>query len=108
MSALIEGKLIQDKYCILQTLGRNAFSETFLATDDSSFYSRRRYIIKKIRPILGNREVENIRRSFYQEARILKRLSGENRQIPRLYEYFMNGEDFYLVREWIAGLTLKQ
>jgi serine/threonine protein kinase len=106
--ALMKGKLIQDKYRILKTLGRNTFSETFLATDNSRFYHRRRYIIKKFRPILGNPEVENIRRSFYQEARILKRLSGENRQIPQLYEYFMDGEDFYLVREWIAGLTLKQ
>jgi serine/threonine-protein kinase len=104
----MKGKLIQNKYHILKTLGRSTFSETFLATEDSSFYSRRRYIIKKFRPILGNPEVENIRRSFYQEARTLKRLSGENPQIPRLYEYFMDGEDFYLVREWIAGLTLKQ
>ena len=32
----------------------------------------------------------------------------KNRQIPRLYEYFMEGEDFYLVREWIAGQTLAQ
>jgi serine/threonine protein kinase len=106
--ALMKGKLIQDKYRILKTLGRNAFSETFLATDNSRFYNRRRYIIKKFRPILGNPEAENIRRLFYQEAKTLKRLSGKNRQIPRLYEYFMDGEDFYLVREWIAGLTLKQ
>jgi serine/threonine protein kinase len=104
----MKGKLIQDKYRILKTLGRNTFSETFLAIDNSRFYHRRRYIIKKFRPILGNPEAENIRRLFYQEAKTLKRLSGENRQIPRLYEYFMDGEDFYLVREWIAGLTLKQ
>ena len=104
----MKGKLIQDKYRILKTLGCNAFSETFLATDNSRFYHRRRYIIKKFRPILGNPEAENIRRLFYQEAKTLKRLSGKNRQIPRLYEYFMDGEDFYLVREWIAGLTLKQ
>ncbi len=106
--ALMKGKLIQDKYRILKTLARNAFSETFLATDNSRFYHRRRYIIKKFRPILGNPEAENIRRLFYQEAKTLKLLSGKNRQIPRLYEYFMDGEDFYLVREWIAGLTLKQ
>lgn len=104
----MKGKLIQDKYRIVKTLGRNVFSETFLATDNSRFYHRRRYIIKKFRPILGNPEAENIRRLFYQEAKTLKRLSGENRQIPRLYEYFMDGSDFYLVREWIAGLTLKQ
>jgi serine/threonine protein kinase len=104
----MKGQLIQDKYRILKSLARNTFSETFLATDNSRFCHRRRYVIKKFRPILGNPEAENIRRLFYHEAKMLKRLSGKNRQIPRLYEYFMDGEDFYLVREWIAGLTLKE
>lgn len=103
----MKGKLIRDKYRILTTLGQNAFSETFL-TIDHRWFCNRRYIIKKFRPILGNPEVENMRRLFYQEASILKRLSGHNPQIPRLYEYFVDGEDFYLVREWIDGLTLKQ
>jgi len=103
----MKGKLIQEKYQILKILGHNVFSETFLAKD-KGWLSRRRYIIKKIRPILGNSRVEEIRRMFYQEANILQRLSGKNSQIPRLYEYFMDGEDFYLVREWIDGLTLKQ
>jgi serine/threonine protein kinase len=101
------GKLIQEKYRIIKTLGRNTFSETFLARD-KSWFSNRRYIIKKLRPILGNSELEERKRLLCQEASMLRRLSGENRQIPRLYEYFMDGEDFYLVREWIAGLTLKQ
>lgn len=103
----MKGKLIQDRYRIVKTLGRNAFSETFLATDNR-WYSNRRYIIKKLRPILGSSEVANRKQMLLQEASILKRLSGENLQIPRLYEYFVKGEDFYLVREWIAGLTLKQ
>jgi serine/threonine protein kinase len=103
----MKGKLIQDKYRIIKTLGQNAFSETSLAID-SRWYSNRRYVIKKLRPILGSSEGKTRKRMLVQEASILKRLSGENRQIPRLYEYFVQGEDFYLVREWIAGLTLKQ
>ncbi|MEO1672481.1 MAG: serine/threonine-protein kinase, partial [Cyanobacteria bacterium J06631_2] len=94
-------------YLILETLGKNPFSETFLGAD-KGWFSRRRYVIKKLRPILGNPLVENMRRSFYQEASILKRLSGNNPQIPQLYDYFLDGEDFYLVREWIDGMTLKQ
>jgi len=103
----MKGKLVQEKYQILKILGHNVFCETFLA-QDKGWFNRRRYIIKKFRPILGNPEVEEMRRMFYQEASILKRLSGNNPQIPRLYEYFMDGEDFYLVREWIDGLTLEQ
>ena len=103
----MKGKLIHKKYDILQTLGQDAFCETFLAREKSCFF-RRRCIIKKFRPILGNPKVDKIRNLFYQEAKILKTLKGKNRQIPRIYEYFMDGEDFYLVREWIDGLTLKQ
>ena len=103
----MKGKLIQNKYRILETLGQNAFSETFLATDRRR-WAFRRYIIKKLRPILGNPDVKDIKHLFYQEASVLKRLSGNHPQIPRLYEYFFEGEDFYLVREWIDGLTLKQ
>lgn len=103
----MKGKLIQNKYCILQTLGQDILSETLLARDKNRF-SRRRYIIKKFRPILGNAKAAQIRSLFYQEASVLKKLSGKNRQIPRIYEYFTEGEDFYLVREWIDGLTLKQ
>ena len=103
----MKGKLIHDKYRILKTLGHNTFSETFLATD-SHRWRFRRYIIKKLRPILGNPDVKDIEHLFYQEASILKRLSGNHPQIPRLYEYFFEGEDFYLVREWIEGLTLRQ
>ena len=103
----MKGKLIHNKYRILKTLGQNTFSETFLATD-SHRLGFRHYIIKKLRPILGNPDVKDIKQMFYQEASILKRLSGNHPQIPRLYEYFLEGEDFYLVREWIDGLTLKQ
>ena len=102
----MKGKLIQDNYTILQTLGQDAFSETFLAKKGG--LHQRRYIIKKFRPILGHPQAAEIRRLFIQEASVLKKLSGQHPQIPRLYEYFTVGEDFYLVREWIDGLTLKQ
>lgn len=103
----MKGKLIQNKYVLLQTLGRDAFSETFLARGKGLSF-RCRYIIKKFRPILGHPQAAKMRRVFDREASVLKRLSGQHPQIPRLYEYFTVGEDFYLVREWIDGLTLKQ
>lgn len=103
----MKGKIIRKKYFILQKLGQNAFGETFLARDKNRFVHRH-CIIKRFRPILGDPKLDRMRRLFHQEASILKRLGGENRQIPQIYEYFMEGEDFYLVREWIEGLTLKQ
>ncbi|WP_019504291.1 serine/threonine-protein kinase [Pleurocapsa sp. PCC 7319] len=103
----MNGKLFSSNYRILKTLGQDKFSETFLA-QDHRLLSHRRYVIKKFRPILGNLQGQATKLGFYQEASVLKRLSGDSCQIPRLYEYFMDGEDFYLVREWIPGITLEQ
>lgn len=103
----MKGETINNKYTILKILGKNLFSETYLARGKgSSFFCR--YIIKKFRPILGDPQARTWRTIFEREASILKLLSGNNRQIPQLYEYFKDGEEFYLVREWIEGITLKQ
>ena len=102
----MKGKLIQNKYSILRVLGQDVFRETFLAKD-KNWFSRDRYVIERFRPILGN-PTEATRQLFDREASILKRLSGKNPQIPQLCEYFIDGENFYIVREWIDGLTLKQ
>ncbi|MCU0537855.1 MAG: protein kinase, partial [Hydrococcus sp. Prado102] len=40
------------------------------------------------------------------EATILERLGDEHPQIPRLYAYFEEFGQFYLVQEWIEGITL--
>ncbi|MGL6341924.1 MAG: serine/threonine protein kinase, partial [Waterburya sp.] len=84
------GNILQNKYFILETLGQNTFSETLLAKDQYSLSSRR-CVIKKFRPILGNPQVGETKFLFQKEANILKRLSGKNSQIPRLYEHFMIG-----------------
>jgi serine/threonine protein kinase len=98
---------IQNKYKILKILGQDSLTETFLA-QGKGLCSFHRYVIKKFRPILGNPQAREIKHLFDREAKILKLLSGKNRQFPQLYEYFIDGEDFYLVREWIEGLTLEQ
>jgi serine/threonine protein kinase len=104
----MKGKLLRhSKYYILRSLGKDVFSETFLAKDNHPFFYRR-YVIKRFRPILGDSRMESARQLFNQEVNVLKRLNTENNQIPQLYDCFMDGEDFYLVREWIKGITLEQ
>ncbi|MCC0177872.1 serine/threonine protein kinase [Waterburya agarophytonicola K14] len=103
----MKGEIIEKKYKIIKVLGQDFCSETFLA-QGKGLYSFHRYAIKKFKPILGDPQVRKIRDLFEREASILKLLSGKNRQIPQLHEYFVDGEDFYLVREWIEGVTLEQ
>ena len=44
---------------------------------------------------------------FQREAAILEQLGENHQQIPRLYAYFSEDEQFYLVQEWIEGKTLE-
>ncbi|MGD1918005.1 MAG: serine/threonine protein kinase [Pleurocapsa sp.] len=98
---------IQQKYKIIKVLRQDSLTETFLA-QETGLYSLKRYVIKKFRPILCHPQAKAIKDLFYQEANTLKLLKGKNPQIPQLDDYFMDGEDFYLVREWIEGITLEQ
>ena len=103
----MKSETIQKKYQIIQTLGQNSLTQTFLARGRGLKYFQR-YIIKKFRFILGNPQTKAIHELFHQEANALQILGGEHPQIPRIDDYFVDGADFYLVREWIEGMTLAQ
>lgn len=103
---LIKGQIIHNKYYILKTLGSDAVSETFLAKDVSRL-GLRRYIIQRFRSISDNYSAKSIKLLLSQEANLWQQLSSKNEQIPQLYEYFTIGQDFYVVRQWIKGITLQ-
>ncbi len=103
----MKGALIKQKYKIIKILSQNSLTETFLA-QSTGLQSHKRYVIKKFRLILGNPQAKAVKDLLHQEADALKLLGGQNSQIPQLEDYFVDGEDFYLVREWIEGVTLEQ
>ena len=103
----MRGTIIKGKYKIIKVLGQDSLTKTYLALG-RGLYSYKRYVIKKFRPILGNPQAREMKNLFAREANILKLLSGTNPQIPQLHDCFMDGEDFYLIREWIEGVTLEQ
>ncbi len=101
-------KLLNNRYRIIETLGRGGFGETFLA-QDTHMPSARKCVIKHLKPVLENPEIPSwLRERFHREAATLEELGENHPQIPQLYAYFSEGEDFYLVQEWIPGLTLSQ
>ena len=100
--------LLNNRYQILKTLGRGGFSETFLAVD-THMPSARKCVIKQLQPTIQKAKLPSwLQERFQREAAILEELGENHRQIPRLYAYFSEADNFFLVQEWIEGITLTQ
>ncbi|GAA6619304.1 hypothetical protein NUACC26_051170 [Scytonema sp. NUACC26] len=100
--------LLNNRYHIIRALGGGGFGDTFLA-EDTHLPSRRICVIKQLKPVTHKPQVyQLIQERFGREAAILEELGEGHEQIPRLYAYFVENEHFYLVQEWVEGLTLSQ
>jgi serine/threonine-protein kinase len=98
--------LLNHRYRMLQKLGEGGFGQTFLA-EDTQMPSKRRCVIKQLKPLANNPQVYQIvQERFQREAAILETLGRGSDQIPDLYAYFIEAGEFYLIQEWIAGPTL--
>jgi serine/threonine protein kinase len=101
-------ELLNNRYRILQTLGSGGFGKTFLA-EDTHMPSRRRCVVKQLKPITTDPALHQlIQERFQREAANLEKLAQYSDQIPALYAYFSEANEFYLVQEWVKGKNLLQ
>ncbi len=100
--------MLNNRYQVIQVLSAGGFGETFLA-EDTYMPSRRRCVIKQLRPIANDPQTyKMIQQRFEREAATLEYLGEGSDQIPKLYAYFSENGQFYLVQEWIHGPTLTE
>jgi len=103
----IVGKIIGGRYKIVKVLGSGGFSETYIAQDNQR-PGNPLCVVKQLRPAKNNpKHLQLARRLFQLEAETLEKL-GKYDQIPQLFAYFEEDEEFYLVQELIVGHPLSQ
>ncbi|MDJ0733902.1 MAG: protein kinase [Nostocaceae cyanobacterium] len=101
-------RLLNNRYQIIRTLGSGGFGETFLA-QDTHLPSHRICVIKQLKPINDKPQVYQLLQArFAREAAILESLGEGHQQIPKLYAYFIENDNFYLVQELVEGATLNE
>jgi serine/threonine protein kinase, bacterial len=99
-------KILNNRYQILRELADGGFGKTFLA-EDTLMPSGRRCVVKQLKPIGADPQIAQwVQDKFQREAALLEDLGDRNDQIPRLYAYFSEDSNFYLVEEWVQGQTL--
>jgi serine/threonine protein kinase, bacterial len=100
-------KSVRNRYEVIRELGDDSFGKTLLVRD-SQMPSAAKYVLKQLQPMSDNPQIYDVTETqFQRQATILEHL-GEHDQIPRLYAYFSEAGQFYLVEEYIEGDTLSQ
>lgn len=102
-----EGQIIGNRYIIVKELGSGSFGDTYIAKD-TNFPGRPDRVVKHLCPKDQDPQtLKTATRLFQTEAESLAKL-GEYDRIPRLFAYFEEGKEFFLVQELIEGHDLTQ
>ena len=93
--------ILAGRYEITRQIGRGGFAITLLARDIFQ-PSKPLCVVKQLRP---NQTQPRVIDFFNQEAAILEKL-GKHPQIPQLLAHFQEGDNLYIVQEFIKGKDL--
>lgn len=104
---LVIGQTLGGHYQIINSLGGGGFGQTYLA-QDMYLPGTPRCVVKLLKPQATDPQtLQTARRLFETEAKVLHQLGNHDR-IPRLFAYFEENQEFYLVQEFIEGSDLSQ
>jgi serine/threonine protein kinase len=100
-------RLFNNRYLTIKELGGGGFSRTYLAVD-THLPSRPKCVVKQLTFETDDPEIyELVQTRFQREAAILEVLGKLSPQIPNLYASSQEGNNLYLVQDWIDGEDLQ-
>lgn len=98
MSTLDAGTILRDRYKIIEQLGAGGMGEVYLAQDQA--------LDNKVAVKANHNLNANSAAQFIREARLLASLKQPN--LPRVIDYFNEGDTQYLVMDYIPGENLHE
>lgn len=97
-SVLRAGVVLQDRYCVVRQLGKGGMGAVYEALD------------QRLEATVALKETFSVdarlRRQFEQEARLLAQL--HHSALPKVSDYFTEGDRAFLVMQFISGVDLAQ
>ncbi len=93
---------IAGKYELVEVAGRGGMSTVWRALQHGPGKFRRQVALKHMYPHLAAKPL--FREMFFEEARIGSALQDPN--IAQVYDFLVEGDDYYLVIEWVEGIDL--
>jgi WD40 repeat protein/serine/threonine protein kinase len=98
-------QLLDGRYQIIEVIETGEFGLNYLAKDIRR-PGEPQCFVKHLRPGTSEPELINTtRRLFLKEAEVLEKL-GQHDQIPQLFAFFEENEEFFLVESFVAGHSL--
>ncbi len=102
------GKILRQRYKIIDSLGSGGFGDTYLA-QDLDLPGKPKCVVKHLSPKSSDPGVLAIaQKLFEREAETLYKLAKDSDQIPKLFAHFQEGTEFYLVQEYIEGQDISK
>ncbi len=102
------GSILQNRYQILEQLGNNGAVTTYLAIDlQVPGNLQLKCIVHRYQLPDSPTTIDRWERALLS-AQMLDRISERLDRLPTIYSYFIEGESFYLIREFIRGVPLAQ
>ncbi len=98
--------MLNNRYYLSEIVACKNFCQVYLARD---IIKHRKCVIKRLDGSSDrSKSWQKTELMFQQEAAILEKLAGKHDRISQFYDYFQEDTCWYLVQEWIPGITLEE